>query len=212
MPTIPPPSADDAPPALPEEPEPDVLPPLPPEKPARATKRKKPRPASAPRPAPKAQGSARPRSKKAPAPPRPKRSKKAAPPPSVKLSGALARPAPAAPEPDANVTRLDFEFTLTGHRGEAPRVRIWVDANRDGQMDAEEQVRPLQRERTTWRGSYMLPGGTSREIGFRVIVSANPGTRWRLRVFSDRPRRHMVHQQVDRMQRAEERIIGWCSG
>ena len=140
MPTIPPPSADDAPPALPEEPEPDVLPPLPPEKPARATKRKKPRPASAPRPAPKAQGSARPRSKKAPAPPRPKRSKKAAPPPSVKLSGALARPAPAAPEPDANVTRLDFEFTLTGHRGEAPRVRIWVDANRDGQMDASTRA------------------------------------------------------------------------
>ena len=121
-------------------------------------------------------------------------------------------PAKKAPTEGEAGTRLDFELTLSGCRNDAPAARVWVDANRDGQMDAEEEIRPLQRERLTWRGTYQLPGDTSRQIGFRVLVEASVGCRWRLRVWSDRPRRHMVYEQVDRMQRATERVIGWCEG
>ena len=124
----------------------------------------------------------------------------------------LTAKAPAAqPARDAG-TRLDFELTLSGCKKEAPTARIWVDANRDGQMDAEEEIRPLQKERLTWRGTYQLPGETSRQIGFRVVMEGSVGCRWRLRVWSDQPRRHMVYEQVDRMQRASERVIGWCEG
>ena len=133
-------------------------------------------------------------------------------PPSVRLSGPLAGLSKTIATPLTAGTRLDFELTLSGCRNETPSARIWVDANRDGQMDAEEEIHPLARERTVWRGTYQLPGNTSEEIAFRAVVEANAGCRWRLRVWSDKPRRHLVYEQVDRLQRAKERIIGWCQG
>ena len=108
-------------------------------------------------------------------------------------------------------TRLRFQLILSGNRStKDANVRIWVDADEDGNMENSEQIGGVVSSGKSWRGSTEISRADAKGVPFLVRFHASPGTRWRLRVQSDRPRRHVVYEQSDRTQRAEERIIGWC--
>ncbi|GEM_PF-2349326 len=130
-------------------------------------------------------------------------------------SGRVRLPArPKRPTPSAKKTvgtRLDFEFQLRGHTGKsAPSARIWVDVNADGEMQYDEEITDLETKPGTWRGTRHLDVESAEGVGFLVKFEASSGARWRLRVWSSLPRRHLVFEQKDRLHEDNGRVIGWC--
>ena len=108
-------------------------------------------------------------------------------------------------------THLDFEFRLSRvGRTQQPTVRIWVDEDSDGRMDHNEEVTPLRQDAMMWRGRKGVASESAEGIAFLVRFRAAPGARWRLRVWSDTPDRHLVYEDADTVAEESGRIIGWC--
>ncbi len=111
------------------------------------------------------------------------------------------------------LVNLEFAFTLTEptDRHKA-KVQIWVDANGDQVMDAEEEVTPLVRSGRGWRGSYALEVASVDRVGFLVRYTGAVGSQWALTVWCDQPKRHEVYREKDTVRADQGRIIGWCRG
>jgi len=106
---------------------------------------------------------------------------------------------------------LDFEFRLSRvGRDKQPTVRIWVDEDSDGRMDHNEEVSPMRQDGMMWRGRKAIQRDSAEGIAFLVRFHATPGARWRLRVWSDAPDRHLVYEETDSTAEEAGRIIGWC--
>ncbi len=105
---------------------------------------------------------------------------------------------------------LVFGFRLDGHQGADPTVRIWVDANGDQQLDAQEEVKPLLREGLQWFGSFALDDALVDGTSFILKYSASVGTRWHLDVALAGEPPRQVYSETDRVTASEGRIIGRC--
>lgn len=104
--------------------------------------------------------------------------------------------------------KLVFGFRLEGHQGADPTVRIWVDANGDQQLDAQEEVQPLLREGMQWFGSFALDDALVEGTSFVVRYTASVGTRWHLDVALDGEPPRQVYSENDRVTASDGRIIG----
>lgn len=82
-------------------------------------------------------------------------------------------------------SKLKFRFELRRHRGTyAPGVRIWVDADRDDDLDASESVRMREASGDSsfvWEGVASVEGDLK---GVRMLVKhlASTAAEWSLAV------------------------------
>ncbi len=115
-------------------------------------------------------------------------------------------------EKEATVaTHVDFEFRLSRQARDQPaKVQIWVDEDHDGNMAHNELVNPLRQDGMVWRGRKAIGAESAEGVAFLVRYNASEGARWRLRVWSDQPDRHLVYEESDTVTDSAGRVIGWC--
>ena len=82
----------------------------------------------------------------------------------------------------------------------------------DGAADeALVEVTPFEREGAIWRGEAYLAGFSAEGVPWQLTVTGLVGHEWLLRIWCDRPRRHLVVDARGTLGRARERLTGTCS-
>lgn len=119
------------------------------------------------------------------------------------------RSKPSGPQPA--LARLTAEAVLVGTeamKGAKARLSLGsADGARDEQL---VDVTPFERDGATWRGEAFLAGFLAEGVPWQLTISGAVGGAWRLRIWCDRPRPHLVVDAGGKLARARQRLSGVC--